>query len=194
MRSPSSSGALLIQGAVRSTVPAGGTQCQKSAFHVTTPFLCLPSFSTGLGHWVRSLLPLSPWFLFCCFPPSRLPFSCWALAWLLRGLSSSGPPVDPVFTPPGLSPLAVPDATLGSGFPFETSAPALLRTGVPHPSGLGQPNLPGFPSPRELARGHSWGEGGREGGIRAAVVERCQGQERGPAAVAGQEEKEIRQA
>lgn len=190
MRSPRPSGALRTQAAPQNSsekhVPAGGIKCRKRPSHFSA---FLPSFSTGLGHWVGSLFPLSLWFLFCCFPPFRLPCSRSCL-----GLAAERPL--PIWTPcgpsfPHLS--TFPDATLGSETPFETRAPALLKTRVPHPSGLGQLNLPGFPSPRELARGHSRGEGGKEGGIRAAVVERCQGQERGPAAVAGQEEKKIRQ-
>lgn len=42
------------------------------------------------------------------------------------------------------------------------------------------PDLPGFPSLRELARGRSWGEGGREGGIRPQWWRGVKGKRRDP--------------
>lgn len=125
---------------------------------------------------------------FSPFPPSCLPLS------RSRLWAAVGPP--PLSYPGhfavrlllmGLPPPEVPGSTWGSGRLSETKAPALRRSGAqcPPARASGTPSRLRFSSPREPARGHS---PGGVGGVRAGEGERCRG--RGPAAAAGQEEKE----
>lgn len=155
----------------------------RKALYVATAFLCLPSFSPGLGHWVGSLLPFSPWFPFFGFPSSCLPFSS-SLLGPLRGhlpRPHPRPPADLSFAHRPASP-AVPGAAPGFGSLFETRAPAFLKSGLECParSGLERAKSARFRQSQGIKRGATPGRGGSSRqGWRSGEVPRARERARG---------------
>lgn len=100
-------------------------------------------------------------------------------------------PADPVFVHRPASPHSS-RCHCGVRVPlWDQSTCPIEAWSVPPSRAPGVPNLPGFASPRELARGYS---PGRRTGRRSWGGGEVPGPGRGPAVVAGQEEKKTRRA